>query len=881
MTDNWDWVNTHERRAKSRRFVAILFYIPLLLIFAWYLSHTSVFHVFRLQWLQGKYPEIAESEDTTPEIQLEPNDSLSLPPAPSRIDTLPGVPAPEKDELNSPQPRLSMRQPRIDKAAEARDELVSLRRTLSGAPFSDAITALAEFRQRHAEHVDSSEVASIVREYGYRPWLQLARAEAEEVSPNSECFGEVWLPIASAWSVYGEDAEMRDAMRQAYAATDRILTPERQYRWALDLFRHDLFTGMDASHLVETAVQATTELGNIYAFRSMSANVAGFAAAAGKHQLAKTLLDQALAPEPGVPVTLQKIRDFHRLMYKAWAGSWTQRPEEVESAALGLQRKNFKQRPLIADAYAHAAFAAIRLNDSRQFYRMMFLAEAALSTTSYRSNQVYFNGKVLTDAYLRAGKWQNALIAGNNLIDPHHIALTNLRVLARAPQAVPLPNIRGRFEEWGDVRFAAEGIAGFVEFRLRSGDDVIETVQWIQGLQQPSLRAAAYAGVARAIQAVGVNSESATQAVRPSNPQISEPRSLIEAAEQLARELDDPIESAACLVEVARVWNLTGRQQSYDQAVAAFHDRCLSAWVRMWEQRSPSSRGYDNTYHDGRSSTQVRHERAEVSRLLQAQHQLALMQADLGDVQGALDTCLYMANHAGFPDQPDSEFATWYYLAIHALLIRMEPETGIGPDVLSSRQFYKTPYSEALVAAWTKDIAALKAAITKQKADPKVNELARAQAELAILYATRGDIDEYSSLRRSVVSQIRRKQAWPSMQSLLAVADARAGDLQLAQESLVDEPLTWTDGVGWPGSEIAIAFAKQGNADKALEAAKATSAKYAIYPCRAFAAAAYARYRAGSLGPELIEWVSTLKRPVDQVGAYCGLALAAENIQLP
>ena len=68
----------------------------------------------------------------------------------------------------------------------------------------------------------------------------------------------------------------------------------------------------------------------------------------------------------------------------------------------------------------------------------------------------------------------------------------------------------------------------------------------------------------------------------------------------------------------------------------------------------------------------------------------AALQADLGDATGGIDTCLKIANHAGYLEKTES-YVDWNYLFIEAILARLQPTTGIGTDVFLTRDFSRSP----------------------------------------------------------------------------------------------------------------------------------------------------------------------------------------------
>jgi hypothetical protein len=157
--------------------------------------------------------------------------------------------------------------------------------------------------------------------------------------------------------------------------------------------------------------------------------------------------------------------------------------------------------------------------------------------------------------------------------------------------------------------------------------------------------------------------------------------------------------------------------------------------------------------------------------------------------------------------------------------------------------------------------------------------LARAYAELAILYAKRGDVEGYRSARRSANSHISQGIAKSQLKCVLATADAFAGEFALAQDNIVDGDVPWFDGRGRPRAQIAIGMAKSGALEDAKKAVEYVADVYPFYRCRAFNAYAQARFKQDNTSPNsLLEWVDSMETPIDRIATLCGLAVAAENV---
>ncbi|MCA9257938.1 MAG: hypothetical protein KDA61_02005 [Planctomycetales bacterium] len=889
MSNAWKHLETVTRREKRRKRLRWLTLLCGGVFVVAVLSNTPRFQylMWKLTGDQG-WAEWAQVEESTsdPADGAPPHES-TLPHAPPEpvlpeIDARPdrefvvpdiGVQAGNDRNANS---GAAGRPKEEQDATKHREEV---REWLQTLPPEQAIERLLALREETPSVTNLDTIGPLLHEWGHRPWLRLAAQEASDVPPSDAGFGEVWLPIARAWERFGEPAEAREALRQAKASTERMLTANQQYLWFLHMFREGLLEQEEAIRLCQSAEKRTAELSDPFEVRAVKSNLSGIAQLLGKTSDARRLLAEAADPELEKKATF-RIDGYHLPKYRAWAASWHAAPQEIEQLAQQLERLNYRRMELIANAYANGGMAAARDRNKRQFYRMMFRAEAAISQKTFRDKFVYPHAQRLAEAYRRYGLWRPALIVGNNLTDPVMVASFNFQVLADAPQEVRRAGLREMFEQHGNVRYASSGMAGYSEHQLRSGVEPLDLIAWLQSLEHPALRAAGYAGVSRAVDTFGQPPGSRTDAGNVvSEMSLEIPRSILEEAQRQAEEIPDPLDSASALVEVARAWSLTGRQQSYEAAIQQTHERCFDAWAGIWEKRPPAGRSYDGYYSDT-SYRRRRSELDDLTRLLQVQRQLASMQADVGDAQGTLDSCLHLAITAGYLDKQDQALVDWNYCLAESLVTRTEHGTGIGSEVFSSR--YRVPplYHQTITAIWEGNLPKANALLNKLRQEgPKKGQLARVNAELAVAYAERGDLQQYRAARRSAYSEIAQGRVKPSFANVLAVADAKMGELALAESSFVDQKLEWFDQER-PKSEIAVGYARRGDWKKALEAAQDTNRSNPVFRCRAFRAVAQSRYAQEPNRQTLSDWVGQLSAPVDRVGALCGLALAAEGIEL-
>ncbi|MEO2031388.1 MAG: hypothetical protein ABGZ35_04830, partial [Planctomycetaceae bacterium] len=261
-------------------------------------------------------------------------------------------------------------------------------------------------------------------------------------------------------------------------------------------------------------------------------------------------------------------------------------------------------------------------------------------------------------------------------------------------------------------------------------------------------------------------------------PDIAQAYSLIEAAAQLAAKIENHHESAFAWTQVARTWNLLGKTRRYRHAVAEVDDSIFEAWGDVWNDRPPVTPSSNGSYIDS-DDRHLKKEQETVGWIVVCLRELSGMQADLGDARGAMETCLNLANAAGFLSARQT-IVDFNFLYLKSMAGRLQSDTGVGPDAFPCEEHYDVDYTSAMLAAGTKDLARLQARIPKlaDRAETGARreraQLARAQCELTILYAEQGDIDGYRDARRAAQSQITQGKAPSAMKCLLATADALA-----------------------------------------------------------------------------------------------------------
>ena len=757
-------------------------------------------------------------------------------------------------------------------------DYVEFRESIRGKKSRTVLSALIEFRSSHANHPRLTELDQSLKGLSRDKWLEMAAEELKAAPPDDAGFSEGWLPIASAWQLVGNDAEAREAVRQAIEALPRMTLPERVIESTIEICQHESFDRASSEKLIRDAAEMCQQVSNLRGRGNYYARLSGLSRKLNHEGLASELLDLSLSlvEKDGLGSVWQK----ETLTQEARAASWTAKPETIFAICAKLEKLNYPKPVYNANAYGHAAIAAARHNDRTQFFRAMLLTENALAPVRVYDYPNYLYAVRLAEANLLHRRWRAAVIVANNIPDPYVRASLLFRIMKDAPQEIRTRNLPELFERFADQRYASPACAGHAEYRIRSGESLISVAEWTQSLPLASQRAAAFAGMARSTGTTTVADDPADEELYTS-VDFDDPASLMKAAERGAHQIQEPIDAAFVWMQIARTWNLMGKTQRYRQAIANLDDRLFDAWTGVWENRPPVKRSYNGGYIDADD----RHrddEKYTVGMIVACHRLLAEMQTDLGDSRGAMESCLNLANAAGLLDAT-ATYNNRNFLYLKSLLNRLYGETAVAPDSVLLKKHRSYRYTRAQMAAWAKDIPELEAAIPElvehyqsRKANSNERHIpARAYGELAILYAERRNVEAYRNARRSAQSQIAQGRAGSEMKLILATADALAGEFALAESNLVRGTLGWYGDANRPRRQLAISLAADGQWEKALEHARKISETQPLYRAEAWAAVAEGRRKRNSdTDEELLAWIDSLESQVDRAAVYCGLTLA-------
>lgn len=759
-------------------------------------------------------------------------------------------------------------------------DYLEFREQIRGKDAREIFASLVKFRASHTDHPRLNEMEQSLTRLSREKWLTMAAEELKSASPDDAGFSEGWLPIASAWQLVGNDAEARDALRQAIDALPRMTLPERVIESTIEICQHESFNQDSSEALIKRAAEMCEEVSAKWNRGTYYAQLSGLASKLGHTSLAAQYLGEAVSPDN---MTVEfGVTEKLIFTQQARAASWDKKPESILAIAAKIEKLNYPKPTVNANAYGHAAIAAARHKDRTQFYRAMLLTENALAPLRVYDYPNYLFAVRLAEANILQRRWRAAVIVANNIPDPYVRASLLFRIMKDAPQEIRARNLSELFQRFAEQRWASPACAGHAEHRLRSGESLLSVAEWTQSLPLASQRAAAFAGIARSVGTTTVAKELPEDRSLVTPVNVDDSTSLMEAAERVAHQVQEPLDSAFVWMQIARTWNLLGKTQRYKQALANLDDRLFDAWTTVWEERPPVKRSYNGGFID--SDDRHRDDEEHIVGMITACHRLlAEMQADLGDTRGAMESCLNLANAAGFMNAT-ATYNDWNFLRLKALLNRLHGATHVGPDSVPLKEHRSYRYTRALMAAWAKDAPGLEAALPElvenshrklgsaaEKAQP-----ARAYGELAILYAERGNMEGYRKARRSAQSLITQGRAGSEMKLVLATADALAGEFALAKSNLVRGTLGWYGDANRPRRQLVVSLAADGQWDKALEHAFKVSEAQPLHRAAAWSAVAEARRKANSeSGKETLAWAESLESQVDRAAALCGLGLAA------
>lgn len=760
---------------------------------------------------------------------------------------------------------------------ESLPALLDTREVLAEAnsqPISVTLANLISVRQRFADQPFPSEAEEWLRSVTRGDWLNLADHQLSRATSDDPGLAEAWLSIAEVWHLAGNDSETRESIRRGRESLARMVDAERMIESAIKHCGHDAFNSTFADDVIRRAAVACEDVADTGTRGGFYADLAGLAFKFGEDTIATELLEKAIGPtgvEPEFGVTEKMI-----LLRRCRTASWTEPAASVLKYCEQIERRPYPSPMINSAAYSYAAMAAARRDDRTGFVCAMLRAETAIAPRGICDYPNYLAAVRLAEANIQHRRWKAAVVIANNIPDPYRRGSLLLRVMKDSPQDVRTRNPDELFRRFSNLSGATSGISGYTEHQIRTGKPLLDVVFWIDHLPHASQRAAAFAGFAKTHPGVSQTQllRHRTAAADQPNPNFADPDALMRFAEQTASEVTDPVVAAFAWLEIARTWHRLDKPTKYRDSITNIHASLMDAWHHVWLVRPPVRRSVNGgfVYADDRHRPS---ERDVVQNIAICQRELAGLQVQAADFEGALETVLDLANVSGFlaDTQASSDFN---FLYLQALLTRMQSETGVSPDVLIRHDALPGPYPRALVAAWTDNIAGMQQEIEHLTLPSQRGQLARACGELAILHAKRGNHADYLRARRRAFALIGENRVPNEIKLVLAVADAHAGDFALAERNLVNGSLPWFGDASVPRSLLAVKLAQSNRWPQAMVHTEKVSHNYPVLRSAAWSAIAQARYEP-TPSKQLIDWASSLAKSSDRVAVWCGFALAADE----
>lgn len=758
--------------------------------------------------------------------------------------------------------------------------------SLDSKEYRIAFDQFRRLRQSFPDHAGLEAIRKRVASLSADVWSDLAYQEAKRAAPDDPGFAEMWIVIARVEDVRGRASEARESVRQAWEAVERMAKPERAVESGIDLI-DDQRVKSDTNGLQErfaTLISMCDAVSDAIQRSEYLADLAGLAKAFGDQRLYEETLGKSL--ESCNP--RKKRRSNNPDIMRCRALSWSSDPSEILSVCQTLPKYNgsrgFTPFELNAMGYGYAALAAARKHDRTAFVLSSLRAESQLACVNTQKNVYQVARVILARSDVENRQWQRAVITGRNLTVPEWQGSVFFSVMAGAPQLLDPEAVETAIKHQPDSRYSVTGVAALTLHRLRQGVSPAELIEWVDLLPKSSLKVAAFSAFTHAYHVGLPNRAQANSKQTPdaaTEPDTGDFRSLVESAEETARRISDPLQRAYSWQLIAQTWNVAEKEASYQRACSEVKSACRDAWGAIWKDQPAPRRGiagrdwYSNrsAYYFDRGSRDQQRETEAVVRICECLVSLAELQMRLGDSGQAVETCIDVARATHVCT--DTLAKRGFFLRMQTVLAKAEHQTRIPSRTLKLDLYIRDlTYPASLQAAWSENATELKKLLAVLEKEPlsypeKISERARVSAELALLMAKQGDVKDYRAARRNSLSLIDTKGAQPQIKLLLAEADARAGEFVLAENTLVGKPLVWYGPTYRARSAIIVELVSAGrweDAAKKLDQVSSSEPKWRLAAANAIAAAR------SKQEPGTVDWIQSLKSPLDRVAGFCGLA---------
>lgn len=708
-----------------------------------------------------------------------------------------------------------------------------------------------------------------------RRWFELSQSEIQQMSPADPGFAEVWLAVADHHAMRNDLDASRTAIEQAWANVARMTQAVRAVESAFDGLsrfpqQKDSTSSSERLRVVASLIgQVSSKLRRA----EFQADLAATAHERGDRTLADKSTSEATS---GLNKEYAIAMRCRALVTSASPAQLLELCGEYPQGETSITDDRF---PASTMAYAQVGLAAIRANERSAVWHSQWLAEAQqFDVAEYMAANPYAR-RLVAEVDLRQQKWQRAIITANNLADPSLRALVLYLVMQSAPADVPADIGLDLIKLRPSDRGALIAIAAYLSHHWANEESFTERLEWISQLPQASSRAAAYLALARR-----ANSFSGDQPPHGSpkpKPDVTDPRSLLESAESVARTMQDSLSRAYSQLWIAVAWHRLQKPASYAQACERFDKEIFNAWRELWRTRPPATTTISAPFYPDQKSYLFKDEyrqQQEVIRRQKAIIECSLLMAEcqafhLHDPRRAIETALDTARASHSLPEAKPELR----IRLRSIVESCHQECGLPSGLLDSAIDPVNNYLRMILLTTQGHLEPLKKSVQTIETNGPGRRynlpdcLARGHAEIAKLAARSGNLEDYRAARRRALGLIETQKATDSIRLLLMEADALAGELELARQTKRSrERLPLYDTANRPLSTLCVELCR---ANRLPDAESLLSEiQEPFWRLRAMHAIAAGRLRQHPEDDHL-QWADQLDDPFLRVAAYCGLAL--------
>lgn len=343
-------------------------------------------------------------------------------------------------------------------AVNDKNSFDQLQQKLAQQTPSNQLDSILQFHQSYPKHPQTPELERRLRGFSHEPWLQAARGQMLQATPEDSGFVDGWLPIASAWMQRTNEAETRDAMRHARESLPRFASVDRLIESTMDVCLHNTFDSQYAKPVLSEAIEVCEQVADEQRRGGYLADLSGIAAAIGLQDLSDQALVRSLdLIERG---GTRRRSETAILQRKLRGAAWFEPPSKTLALAEDLERIHNIKAKLVADAYIDVATSAAKHNQRDEFVKAMLLTESKLAAEQHRNKFIYGMTTRVAEANLAARRWQAAVIIANNVPDPKLQSSILFRVLISAPQKAWAPELADLLQKSGNARWAVPAVSG-------------------------------------------------------------------------------------------------------------------------------------------------------------------------------------------------------------------------------------------------------------------------------------------------------------------------------------------------------------------------------------------------------------------------------------